>query len=542
MKISKIIIEKFRSINKLEFEPGNLCALIGENNSGKSNILKILNVVLGRTWLSGYTFNQEDFYNYNDSSPISLTIKFDKPFEYKRFVYGNSVNIYGIKYEFKKYVKGEGYRWDIICLDKKDERVMVPKNAPKKGVKLEFEPLLTIPDLLRDAMPLIYIGVNRDLYQQLPNKQKSLLGRIFEDVNQDFIQNQDNFKKYQDLSNQIFTLLKTQKFKDLEAIIKENILTFLGLNPKNDVDKLDFYFKIFSTQAFYKSLVLIIKEFGLELQSDNWGDGVKNIVVIAIFKAYEILKKSGAIILFEEPELFLHPHKQRFLFNIFKKISEKNQIIYTTHSPYFVDVFDFNNIALIRKDSERGTFVKKTSIKNQDLESIKYKIIKEFDVRRNELFFSKNILLVEGPTERLALSVYARRLNIDLDKIGVSIIESWGKKSLPYFIEMISSFDLPLVVVFDSDSDDFDKKEKDIEKKFNDDLLTTKDKFKNINNVFIIEPNYEEYLKKELGEEIYDNLCQKYGSNKVYRAFCIANDLLIKIPQKFKEIIEEIYK
>lgn len=64
MKISRVHIENYRSIKSLDFSPNNYCALIGENNAGKSNILKAINLVLGETWPSDRTFTEEDFNEY----------------------------------------------------------------------------------------------------------------------------------------------------------------------------------------------------------------------------------------------------------------------------------------------------------------------------------------------------------------------------------------------------------------------------------------------------------------------------------------------
>ena len=47
MKIQRVVIKNFRSIQQVDFEPGSLCALVGENNAGKSTILVALNLVLG---------------------------------------------------------------------------------------------------------------------------------------------------------------------------------------------------------------------------------------------------------------------------------------------------------------------------------------------------------------------------------------------------------------------------------------------------------------------------------------------------------------
>lgn len=50
MKLVKVQIQNFRSIKKVTFDVGDLCALIGPNNAGKSNILNALSYLLGDTW------------------------------------------------------------------------------------------------------------------------------------------------------------------------------------------------------------------------------------------------------------------------------------------------------------------------------------------------------------------------------------------------------------------------------------------------------------------------------------------------------------
>src|SRR6202012_540785 len=55
------------------------------------------------------------------------------------------------------------------------------------------------------------------------------------------------------------------------------------------------------------------------------------------------------IVLFEEPELYLHPHMLRKLKAIFKTLSTNEgwQVICTTHSPVFVDVADHPKALII---------------------------------------------------------------------------------------------------------------------------------------------------------------------------------------------------
>ncbi len=46
MKINYVEIEKFRSIKKASFYLNNITAVVGENNAGKTAILRALNAVL----------------------------------------------------------------------------------------------------------------------------------------------------------------------------------------------------------------------------------------------------------------------------------------------------------------------------------------------------------------------------------------------------------------------------------------------------------------------------------------------------------------
>jgi putative ATP-dependent endonuclease of OLD family len=55
--------------------------------------------------------------------------------------------------------------------------------APKKGEQRQYKPLVGIPAELREQIPLIHIGVNRSLAEQLPSARQSMLRRLFDDVN-----------------------------------------------------------------------------------------------------------------------------------------------------------------------------------------------------------------------------------------------------------------------------------------------------------------------------------------------------------------------
>ncbi len=56
-----------------------------------------------------------------------------------------------------------------------------------------------------------------------------------------------------------------------------------------------------------------------------------------------------ALVCFEEPENFVHPHVLELLANALKKASEKTQILLTTHSPHFLDRFAPESLTIVEK-------------------------------------------------------------------------------------------------------------------------------------------------------------------------------------------------
>ena len=57
---------------------GLVNALIRPNNSGKSNILAALNLILGEVYPSTRSFGDKDFHDYDQSSPIAIEVEFDQ--------------------------------------------------------------------------------------------------------------------------------------------------------------------------------------------------------------------------------------------------------------------------------------------------------------------------------------------------------------------------------------------------------------------------------------------------------------------------------
>lgn len=551
MKISQLKIENFRSIKKLEIKLPQICALVGPNNAGKSNILLGIQRVLGRDWVSVSSFDEDDVYCRDSDSDVTVALSFDPPLKYTKLKGFDPVDICTLSFEYTRYKVGEQKgqrRLEQKCFDSRGKPPSVLSKLPKKGEQYQYQPLVNIPSEVRENIPLIYIGTNRSLQDHLPRARYSLLRQLFEDIDKDLHDPNQTIKvklpdasevdvarvrRFQELMDEAMKLLRTEAFKELENTIKRNALRQLGFNPDTDTDKLDFFFSPFDTMDFYKTLDLCVREGKFTVSATELGEGIQNALVLSILQAFEERRKKGAILLIEEPEMFLHPQMQRSLYKTIREIGKTNQVIYTTHSPHFVSVPDYHEILLTRKDINDTIVCQSnlpTDIKRRE------KLIKELDPERNELFFASRLLLVEGDTEKLALPEYAKRLAIDLDREGATIVEVGGKQNLPEFASIAISFGIPTGILYDEDSSDFkDKREE--EKIFNKELNAISKADGSV-MVWFFSKNYEDHLRKAVGEEKYQELCQKYSKiGKPTRARLIAMEDGLAIPNPLGEVL-----
>jgi hypothetical protein len=158
----------------------------------------------------------------------------------------------------------------------------------------------------------------------------------------------------------------------------------------------------------------------------------------------------GTIVLIEEPELFLRPHAQRYLFRRLREFAAMdNQVLYSTHAPAFLNVARLEEFALVERPGGGATRV----VQPEPLDpGDAFRAMSEFDAERSELFLSRAAILVEGRTERLALPFVFRSLGHDVDRLGISIVECGGKSNIPLFAEICRAVGIPAIAVHDRDA------------------------------------------------------------------------------------------
>ncbi len=455
MRITKVSIQNFRSIRSLEFEPAEMCALIGGNNAGKSNILKALNIVLGDRWPGTTSIDDQDIFGHDPALDIDISVWFDTSQEVRGDI-GDPVEVWGIRYHATKYKRASGKRkkgdtkTDFLCIDNDGNTVKVLKR-PNPNAR-PFPQDAKVTAAIRDNLPAVFIDVDRSASYHLSGSKWSILGRLLQGVSKQFKEDADRYKAFREKFEEAREVMRTDAFVELETKVIEHLRAHTGLPDVSvildEVDPINLY-KTFS--------VLFKDEKTPEpVDAERMGSGIQSAVVISLLQTYRELRKENAVLLFEEPELFLHPHGRRHLFRLLCDLAGNGtQVLYTTHSQDFVDLTKLDNVSLVSSTPEDGTIVDAPdSPAIGDDWKEKLKIAKHFASPRNEVFFADSVVLVEGVTEKGAIEILTELSEpaVELDKLNCSILEVGGKPALPIMIEVVKALHKNILVIYDTDT------------------------------------------------------------------------------------------
>jgi putative ATP-dependent endonuclease of OLD family len=377
MAIKTIKIESFRSIRKVEITLGQLNALVGRNNAGKSNIVHALSIILGETWPSR-PFAEKDFHKHDTSSPITVAVMFDAPLNCEPEVHGFRLTYYGPNQDTEYF--GIDENWDTVTYGKYD----YPKRVNKD---------------MREEVVLLYLGIDRQAEKQLRPTQWTLYGRLLRQIETNL--DEKDREQFRQAVNTAYKDHVAPGVDPVAATINDFVQRQTDLNVK-------MVFGLLHPLEMLKGVRPYIVEDGMTFDAEEVGAGVQSALALAIAKAYGEVVKKPLVLAIEEPELNLHPHACRHFNSLLRELSEQGlQIIYTTHERSFVDVSNYEEIHLVLKVNGR-TRVRSGS----DLEDIedkdRLKLLSKFNERLNEVFFSSLVILWKGLPTRSPASAPSR--------------------------------------------------------------------------------------------------------------------------------------
>lgn len=288
--------------------------------------------------------------------------------------------------------------------------------------------------------------------------------------------------------------------------------------------------------ASLRKIINIFNELNMEYTSHGLYRNLIFEIICEIAYQSQKVKYSilgNGILIFEEPEMYLHPQREKELFACLSSICKLGgQIYVTTHSSNFVSLYRYRSICIVRNDQGKGSraFQHKGKLFYGDE-------IKNFNMNywinpdRSELFFAKKVILVEGQTDKIVLGYLGKELGIY--KYDYSIVECGSKSLIPQFIKLLNTFKIPYIAIYDKDNHFWRTPEE---------LEHSNEKSKVIQRA--VNPHIGEYMEFEndIEEEIYSEKRERKNyKNKPFYALKTVSSNNYKIPERFKKKIEKIF-
>lgn len=535
MYLSRLYIENFRSLKELDlkFEKGKNI-IVGKNNSGKSNIIKAIDLILGKnspTWNKSDNITDNDFFEGKTENEIFIWCElkksegellnlsdtkgaFFKLFDKYNYTYEKMDVDFSNKGDLFKFSTDEGqaridsdkYKKDWIgtkpyCIHGFEDELndmtdfAFAFRCTKEGDEY-FKEMLFLYKKADDKDWLFSVNANfrnellqsaiipsfRDPKDQLRITNYTWYGKLLKKyVQVDDSGLNDAFGKVKDASNKLFEDLRNNIFHQKNQIAFPNT-------------KISFQFNPDAKQDIYKSALIYVDD-GFNSKLDEKGSGIQSVVIIGLFDYYirNIAHTNGSLLAIEEPEIYLHPHGRRVISDRLDAFLDghKNQVILTTHSPEFIcSPHEDINLIIVKRDTE--TFAKNFSFNDVKTKQI---LIKK---QNAEMFFADAVILVEGADKYILESIaeeFGTKIRIYLNGIendlgrnwlndyNISIINCGGKHEFWKYVKILNEFEIPWLLIADFDylreglNDFFTKLS--YEQHFQDDLNALKSKINN---------------------------------------------------------------
>lgn len=167
---------------------------------------------------------------------------------------------------------------------------------------------------------------------------------------------------------------------------------------------------------------------------DLLGLGHLNMIFIALkLVEFEYLKKRQLvnIMIVEEPEAHIHVHIQRTLFDNLSVTEKYTQVIMTTHSTYLSESSEISKMNILKTEGNQSRVMSPINGLDQfGKDELKLKeglmgrkLERYLDAKRTTLLFSKGVILVEGDGEEILIPALVKKtLGLSLDELGIGII------------------------------------------------------------------------------------------------------------------------
>lgn len=203
-----------------------------------------------------------------------------------------------------------------------------------------------------------------------------------------------------------------------------------------------------------RNLILHVREGNHVVSLADSGSGTQSLAVFALYSYLADIENSTYILGFEEPEQNLHPQAQIQLLAKLKTLGL--QIIFTTHSPTMIDALDHEQVALCRRvtSATRAIETRVTQLPSDffSSRSLNREAYYRFHSRRNsEFFFADYVVVTESPIDAAVVSEMMNQAGVSLSESNITLLSLDGVTSIDYAYHLLRGLDIECMFIVDKD-------------------------------------------------------------------------------------------
>ena len=409
MQIKYLGIKNFKSIRELEIcDVESALILVGKNNTGKTVVLDAIRAVTGDFVVTEKHFNEK-----KQNIEIAMTLQISEE-DLQLFHAQGIVSSYK-KYELwiqefcdklPSFVDGELH---FVCTFNHNGKVCYEDGTHKNN------------RYIKEVLPKLHFI---DTTRNLASFQEDLL--LFQ-KSEDLVQMKNNSCMFDGTKtcNHCFNCIGLINKKSPESLAIHETARLLEykmyqVNMSDFSQKVnDNYHKNGGVEDISYHLSCNVDEM-FHIGVDAWherskhlssveqlGNGMRSIYMLSLLETYiEDQTCLPSIIVVEYPELFLHPSLQKTAAEILYKLSKKNQVIFTTHSPNMVANFTRGQICQMVMDKEGYSKARQ----NADIDDI----LNDLGYSANDFLNVDFVFIVEGKQDKSRLPLLLNKYYSEL--------------------------------------------------------------------------------------------------------------------------------
>lgn len=396
MLLVGVSIQNYRSIiDAKNLSLSQKTVLIGPNNEGKSNILRAISVAMRaieRTDLHRTRVLISSRYNSHRRNNAEENFDWDRDFSIAKTKNTNKKSIQKTSItlefqlndeeirEFRSEIKSTINGSIPVCVtffrDRKIKVQILKRGIGGNALNAKSE---KIRKFLAERIEFNYIPAVRTAQSATLAVENLVAGEL------SALEEEESFRS---ALAQISALQKPL-LDSLSARVTKTLKLFL-----QDVKSVKFSVDDEERFTALRRSVRITVDDGHPTSLEAKGDGVQSLVALGMRRHATATTNTSRSYIFaiEEPEAHLHPNAIHVLKNTIDEISNKDQVIITTHSPIFVDRANIGRNIIVQKSKAAAS---------RNLSDIRLCLgIKSFDNLQN----AEIALVVEGEDDRISLT------------------------------------------------------------------------------------------------------------------------------------------